>query len=231
MSTRSHSTLSHWSSALALGVVLSLNGALADAQPARAEARGADAIRIADRGHRQARPQRPRVPRGDARRHTEVERTDNGRTSRSTWTGRDGRTATREATVVNDREAGTRTRDVTYTGPEGRTRTVNDVTTRTESGHTRNTTFTDAEGRTATREAVVTNDAASGTRTRDVTYTGRDGQTATANTVTTRTDSGYVRETTVTGPNGESGSRSVTVACDKAAGKCTKDVETDGDRR
>jgi hypothetical protein len=50
---------------------------------------------------------------------------------------------------------------------------------------------------------------------------------ATANTVTSRTEEGYVRQTTVTGPGGETGTRSTTVSCDKSAGKCTKDVQVD----
>ena len=33
------------------------------------------------------------------------------------------------------------------------------------------------------------------------------------------------RDTTATGPNGAIGTREVVVACDKAAGRCTKDVE------
>lgn len=165
--------------------------------------------------------------RRDGSRHTETQRTENGHTRNSTWTGEDGRTATRDAKVVNDREAGTRTRDVTYTGPEGKTRTVNDVTTRTDDGHMRSTTYTDAEGRTATRDAVVKRDAESGTSTRDVKYVGRDGQERTVNEVTQRTDTGYTRETTVTKPDGATGTRSVTVDCDKAAGNCTKDVEVD----
>ncbi len=235
MLTRSHLKLSLWSTASALGALLLLNGAVAEAQPAGEAAREGSVIRLADRGHgqRKARPQRPQVPHaraphGDWRRHTEVQRTENGRTSNSTWTGKDGKTATRDATVVNDREAGTRTRDVTYTGPEGKTRTVNDVTQKTEDGHTRDTTVTNAQGETATRNAVVVKDPESGTSTRDVTYTGVNGNTATSNTTTTRTDSGYIRETTVTGPNGDSGTRSVTVSCDKAAGECTKDVQVEG---
>jgi hypothetical protein len=95
---------------------------------------------------------------------------------------------------------------------------------RTEDGYTRNSTFTNAEGQTATRNAVVTNDKDNGTRTRDVTYTGVNGKTSRANTVATRTDTGYTRNTTVTRPNGDSGTREVVIACDKAAGRCTKDV-------
>jgi hypothetical protein len=227
MSTRSSSKLSARTTISALLVLLGMQGTTALAQPANHPARS-DVTRVADRGQRPAaRPQRPQVPRGDYSRHTEVQRAGNGHTSHSTVTGANGRSATRDSTVVNDRAAGTRTRDTTHTGPEGRTRTVNDVTTRTDDGHTRQTTYTDAQGRTATREATVVNDRDAGIRTRDVTYTGVNGQVTTANTTTTRTGDGFVHNTTVTGPGGETGTRSATVSCDKTAGKCTKDVQVD----
>jgi hypothetical protein len=54
-----------------------------------------------------------------------------------------------------------------------------------------------------------------------------NGRVSSADTTTTRTDNGYVRESTVTGPNGAIGTRSETVSCDKTAGKCTKDVQVD----
>jgi hypothetical protein len=227
MSTRSSSKPSAWTTIGALVVLLGMQGTAALAEPANHPARS-DAVRVADRGHRPAaRPQRPQMPHGDYARHTEVQRTSNAHTSHSTVTGANGRSATRDSTVVNDRAAGTRTRDTTYTGPEGRTRTVNDVTTRTNDGHTRQTTYTDAQGRTATREATVVNDRDAGTRTRDVTYTGRDGQERVVHDVAQRTDDGYTRNSTYTNAHGETATRSATVSCDKAAGKCTKDVQVD----
>lgn len=219
--------ISRLSAAGVLGALLGISAPISSVQADNAQLRDAGKVRVAERGQRAARPSRPQQPRGDWSRHTEAQRTDNGHTSRTTWTGENGKTATRDATVVKDREAGTRTRDVTYTGPEGRTRTINDVTQRTENGHTRDTSVTDAEGRTATRAAVVTRDRENGTRTKDVTYTGREGQRATVDDVIQRTDTGYSRDTTVTGPNGETGTRSVVVNCDKAAGNCSKDVQVD----
>lgn len=227
MTTRWSLKRSPWSIAGALLVLIAVQGTTALAQPAAQHAR-VGAARVADRGHKPAaRPQRPQVPHGDRSRHTEVQRTTDGHTSHSTVTGPDGRTATRDSIVVNDRTAGTRTRGTTYTGPEGRARTVNDVTTRTEDGHTRQTTYTDAQGRTSTRDARVVNDREAGTRTRDVTYTGRDGQKRTVNDVTQRTDNGYTRNSTYTNAQGETGTRSATVTCDKTAGKCTKEVTVD----
>jgi hypothetical protein len=119
----------------------------------------------ADRG---ARPQTRPAPQRWESKHVEHRRTDNGHQHNTTWTGKDGKTATREATVARDKEAGTRTRDVTYTGPDGATRTVNDVTTRTDDGYTRATT-TGPQGNTTTRTVVGSYDEESDTWTRDIT--------------------------------------------------------------
>ena len=69
-----------------------------------------------------------------ATRHDEVQRTENGRTSHSIHTGPNGRTATRDASVVRDPEAGTRTKDVTWTRPDGSTTTRTTTLSRTPSG-------------------------------------------------------------------------------------------------
>jgi hypothetical protein len=174
------------------------------------------------------RPHRAHVPQGSWSSHSERQRTENGHETHTTWNGQNGKTATRDAKVVNDKAAGSRTRDVSYTGPNGKQNSVHDVTQKTDNGHTRDSTYTNGKGETATRNAVVTNDKDNGTRTRDVTYTGVNGKTSTVDSVTTRTDTGYTRNATATGANGQSGTRQVTVACDKAAGNCSKDVVVNG---
>ncbi|HEY7377095.1 MAG TPA: hypothetical protein VH542_00270 [Steroidobacteraceae bacterium] len=171
-----------------------------------------------------ARPAREHPPRGVSSSHTERQRTENGHTTETTWTGANGKTATRDAAVVNDKAAGTRTRDVSCTGPNGKASTVHEVIQKTDDGHTRTSTATNAQGKTATRNAVVTNDKHNGTRTRDVTYTGVNGNTATVDSVVTRTDTGYTRSSTAAGPNGNGETRVKTVACDKSIGNCTIDV-------
>jgi hypothetical protein len=117
--------------------------------------------------HAQASAQKARSQ-GDYTRHSEVRRTDNGHTRNDTWTGTRG-TATRGATVVNDRENQTRTRNVEWTGPGGQQATRTDVTQRTETGYTRSSTATGPQGGTATRDVVATRDAESGSWTKDVT--------------------------------------------------------------
>ena len=83
---------------------------------------------IARDGQRQrgAQPQRVNQPHT---RTTERQRTDNGHTRTDTVTrASDGATATRNAVVTNDKDAGTRTRNVDYTGFDGRQRSVDSTT-------------------------------------------------------------------------------------------------------
>ena len=110
-----------------------------------------------------------RHPRGSYTQTTQTQRTANGHTTNTVRTDAQGRTSTRDATVVNDKDAGTRTKDVTFTGKDGETRTADTVTQRTDDGYTRDTTYTDKNGNTATREADVVRDAETHTTTKTVT--------------------------------------------------------------
>ena len=139
----------------------------------------------------------------------------------------DGRTATRQVEVTNDREAGTRTREVEYTGPNGNTASVDTVRTRTDDGFTRSTTVTNPQGETATRDLTVSRDREAGTVTREANYTTFDGREGSMSDVIQRTDDGYTRDTTRSLPNGTTLTREVDVSCDKEARSCVKQVEVD----
>ena len=179
----------------------------------------------------EARDARPRPgqsrPHGDYSHQSQVQRTTNGHTRSDTWTNAQGRTARRDAEVVNDKQAQTRTRDVQWQGPEGGQGSRRDVTQRTDDGYTRNSTATNAQGQTATRSATVVNDAATRTRSRNVTATGFDGSTRTVDDELQRTDDGYTRQTTVTHPDGDVSSRSVTATYDATNNAWSKDVSVD----
>lgn len=97
---------------------------------------------------------------------------------------------------------------------------------RTEHGHTRSDTWSGERG-TTTRQAEVVNDRGTQTRTRNVEWTGPQGQQATRTDVTQRTDSGYTRQSTATGPNGGTTTRSVFATRDREAGTWTRDVTVD----
>lgn len=97
---------------------------------------------------------------------------------------------------------------------------------RTDNGHKRTDAWTGERG-TATRQADVVNDAANRKRTRDVKWTGPNGQQGTRTDVTQRTDNGYTRNSTATGPKGGTATRDVTAVRDPASGTWTKDVSVD----
>jgi hypothetical protein len=164
------------------------------------------------------------APRGSFTHNAQRTRTADGHTRHDEWKRANGRTATRDATVVNDRAAGTRTRDVVATGPNGKTATREDVTTRTDSGHTRASTVTLPNGKTATRDATVTRDEDAGARTKEVIATGPNGNTRALSDQIQRTDGGFTRSTEVTHANGSSVTRDVTLDRDPETHTVSKDV-------
>lgn len=168
--------------------------------------------------------QGPSRAHGDYTHQSQVQRTTSGHTRSDTWTNAQGRTASRDAEVVNDKQARTRTRDVKWQGPEGGQASRHDVTQRTDDGYTRNSTATNAHGQAATRNATVANDAATRTRSRNVTATGFNGGTRTVDDDLQRTDDGYSRQTTISHPDGKVSSRNVTAAYDSTNNVWSKDV-------
>jgi hypothetical protein len=109
--------------ALAVATAVGLLIATAALTPAQAADRGQAAAR------KGAATSHAQPPRGDYTRHTERQRTENGHTRTDTWTSDRG-TATRSASVVNDRANQTRTRSVDSTGPKGGTQSRDVVSTR-----------------------------------------------------------------------------------------------------
>ena len=74
----------------------------------------------------------------------------------------DGTTATRNATVTNDREAGTTTRSADYTTFDGHEGSMSDVIQRTDDGFSRETTRTLPNGETHTRSVDASCDEDAG---------------------------------------------------------------------
>ena len=132
---------------------------------------GVSAAEARNNGQRQA-SQRAQ---GSYTHQSQVQRTANGHTRSDAWTSAEGRTASRNATVVNDKAAGTRTRDVQRQGPEGQTATRHDETQRTENGYTRSSTATNAQGQTTTRNATATYDPSTKTWSKDVSVNRGEG--------------------------------------------------------
>ena len=164
---------------------------------------------------------------GDWTRTTETRRTDTGRTRSDRWEGADGRTASRDVAVSRDREARTRTRESSWTRPNGDGGNATTVTTKTDDGFSRDTTVTNARGETATRNVDVSRDRDAGTSTRSVDRTGFDGRSASVDSTRTRTANGLTIERDVVTPNGTTVSHDVVKTCDRAAGGCTTTVTHD----
>ena len=97
---------------------------------------------------------------------------------------------------------------------------------RTDTGRARTDSWTSERG-TATRQAEVVNDAANRKRTREMQWTGPNGQQGTRIDVTQRTDNGYTRNSTATGPKGGTTTRDVTAVRDPVSSTWTKDVSVD----
>ena len=97
-----------------------------------------------------------------------TQRTDTGRTTSSTATRDDGKTATRNTTVANDRAAGTRSVQSSATGFNGATTSYSSQAQRTEDGYTRDVTRTLPSGQVNERNIDVSCDAAVQTCTKTV---------------------------------------------------------------
>lgn len=94
----------------------------------------------------------------------------------------------------------------------------------TDKGFTRESVLTNAKGETATRHVEVVNDQEAGTHTRTMTGTTFDGKTISGQSVTSKTDTGFTREGTFTGPNGQTSSRDMEVSAENNT--VTKTVTT-----
>lgn len=102
-------------------------------------------------------------------RTTTAQRTPNGRTSQSVVTRGDGKVATRDTVVVNDRAAGTRSVDSTTTGFNGRTTTYSSDAQRTDTGYTRDVSRTLPNGQVNQHSVDMSCDKAAQSCTKVVT--------------------------------------------------------------
>lgn len=106
---------------------------------------------------------------GSWSRSSTVQRTPSGHMRQDRWQSRDGRTATRSTTVVNDRAAGTRTVDSTATGFNGHTTTYSSDAQRTADGYVRDVARTLPDGKVNQRSIDVSCSPAAQSCTRTVT--------------------------------------------------------------
>lgn len=158
-----HSSMTRVATIAAVGASLFLAGAFtAEAEAGNGGRQQARTAQGTAQGHH-----------GQWTRSTTTQRTPTGRMSNSTVTRGDGRTATRDTVVVNDRAAGTRSVDSTATGFNGRTTTYSSDAQRTATGYTRDVMRTLPNGQVNQHGVEVACDKAAQSCTKTV--TGRDG--------------------------------------------------------
>jgi len=135
--------------------------------------------------------------------------------------------ATGSAHAERNPHRGSYTADTTRTTAQG-TFARHTEQVATDSGFTRSSSTTNPSGKTAIHNVSVANDKDSTTHSRDVSGTTFDGKSYSASSVTQKTDNGYMRTGSATGPDGKTANRNVTFIADKAAGTATKTIETTG---
>jgi hypothetical protein len=170
------------------------------------------------------------VPDADARERQGGARMGAGKSGQAertvTRTRPDGSTRTSKHDSTWQRGDGKYTRDTVHTGPRGKTATTHDEVRRTDGGYSRATTHTGPNGGVTTRNATGAYDPASKTWSKDVTTTRPDGRSATTQVNGQRTEVGYTKTTTHTGPQGGVTTRSATGAYDPATKTWTHDAIT-----
>ena len=135
-----------------------------------------------------------------AQRLTSRQRTGDTFTRNRTTTGPRGNTSSTNATTTRTDDGATRS--VTHTGVKGGETQVNSSIARTDDGYVKERSITGPNGNTAKRSSDVGYDPATRTLDRNSVTTGPKGNSVTTDATTTRTEEGYQREVTRTGPNG-----------------------------
>lgn len=103
--------------------------------------------------------------------------TDNGFTRNSNLTNSQGQTASKNISVVNDKETGTRTRTVEGSTFDGDAFGHQNTIQKTDNGFVKNSSFTTPEGKTGSKEVVGVIDKEAGTFTKNITINTPNGGT------------------------------------------------------
>lgn len=122
---------------------------------------------------------------GISTRHTEQVATENGFTRNTVMTRANGDTATRNTTLTRDKDAGTRTREISGTHFNGTNYSGQSVTQKTETGFTHDANYTNSQGKTASRHVDAEVDKDEGTITKNISVTKPNGETTSKTVVKT----------------------------------------------
>jgi hypothetical protein len=85
---------------------------------------------------------------------------------------------------------------------------------RTDTGITRTTTVTNGQGETMTSTTAVTHDSSTGTHSVQTERTGFDGKTSSTSSTVQKSEDGVTRTRSITNPNGETASSTLSVTHD-----------------
>jgi len=119
-------------------------------------------------------------------------------------------------------------RQVTRTGNNGNSASRTSTVNRTDQGYQRDVVRQGPQGNSRTKSTQGQWDADSGTWNRQTSATNANGQSATATKSVTRTDDGYSSSKTVTGPQGNSATKTAEGSWDPETNTWTKTVTTGG---
>jgi hypothetical protein len=146
------------------------------------------------------------APGADARERMGRARTGGAKSGQAhhtvTRTGADGAARTSTHDTTWQRGGGKYTSDTLHTGPGGKQSTTHVEGARTENGYTRQSTHTGPNGGVTTRNTTGSYDPETRSWSKDVTRTNPNGSMATTHVEGQRTDSGYTKTITHTGPKG-----------------------------
>ncbi len=116
-------------------------------------------------------------------RQSERVKTDNGFTHTINKTDDQGAKATRRTDVVDEKEAGTRTRNLSGTTFEGKSYTGQSVAQKTDAGYSAQGQLTTSDGKVIDRSVNAQVDKAANTVTKDISVTPAGGETKTKTVV------------------------------------------------
>ncbi len=116
-------------------------------------------------------------------RQSERVKTDNGFTRTTNKTDDQGASATRRADVVGNKEAGTRTRNLSGTTFEGKSYAGQSTAQKTDAGYSAQGQLTTSDGKVVDRSVNAQVDKAANTVTKDISVTPVGGETKTRSVV------------------------------------------------
>ena len=119
-------------------------------------------------------------------------------------------------------------RTINRSGSAGNTYSKNITSQRSAAGYSRNTVKTGPQGSSISRSANSQWDSSNQTWSKDVNRTGITGASSQHTTSIAKTENGYTKESSLSGPQGNSGNKTVMGSWNAETNTWTKSVTTTG---